>query len=248
MVKPTVFTASRAGLKPAPSFLSASQPRLVTIVGRVNSPLVSIIVVYITIIGSTMTYDPERYHRGSIRLPHYDYRQAGAYFVTICVVDRKCIFRKIDDGMMQPNESGLVVAEQWAGLPNHYPNASLDAFVIMPNHVHGIICLSDDMHPFVGAGFKPALAQPEYKLRHGLSEIVRGFKTFSSRRINQALGTPGEPVWQRNYYEHVVRGTSDLDTIRKYTVENPLKWAEGPENIEVRRVVAVDLDYDSRWV
>lgn len=158
-----------------------------------------------------MSYDPEKHDRGSIRLPRYDYTQPGAYFVTICVAGRRCIFGEIVDGVMRPNKNGLIVAGQWAGLPRHYPNALLDEFVLMPNHVHGIICLSDSLHSSVGAGFKPALASPNSNQRHGLPEIIRGFKTFSSRGINQLRGTIGAPVWQRNYYEHVVRGEYDLD-------------------------------------
>ncbi|MCH8989105.1 MAG: transposase [Chloroflexi bacterium] len=177
-----------------------------------------------------MTFDPEKHARGSIRLPRYDYTQPGAYFITICAADRRCIFGEIIDGTMRLNRNGLIAAAQWAGLPKHYSNAMLDEFVLMPNHVHGIICLTDGQHSSVGAGFKPALTSPQSKPRHRLPEIIRGFKTFSSRSINQLRGTAGAPVWQRNYYEHVVRGEDDLDHIRRYIIENPLKWAEDPEN------------------
>ncbi|PKB71051.1 MAG: hypothetical protein BZY87_08035 [SAR202 cluster bacterium Io17-Chloro-G6] len=185
-----------------------------------------------------MTYEPEKHDRGSIRLPGYDYTQHGAYFVTMCVAGRRCIFGKIVNGMMQPNKNGLIVAGQWSGLPKHYSNVILDAFVLMPNHIHGILRLKDNETPPVGAGFKPAHASSETKFRHGLPEIIRGFKTFSSRSINRLNGTTGKPVWQRNYYEHVVRSEDDLDVIRRYIVENPLKWAEDPENPRVYRVVA----------
>jgi len=158
--------------------------------------------------------------------------------VTICVAGRRCIFGEIVDGVMKPNKNGLIVAGQWAGLPNHYPNAMLDEFVLMPNHIHGIICLTDDQESSVGAGFKPAHASPRSRFQHGLPEIIRGFKTFSSRRINQLRGAAGEPVWQRNYYEHVVRDEDDLDVIRRYIVENPLRWAEDPENLRTRRMAA----------
>ena len=188
-----------------------------------------------------MTYDPEKHDRGSIRLPRFDYSSAGAYYVTICVAGRRCIFGEIVDGVMRPNENGLIVAGQWAGLPNHYPHVSLDAFVVMPNHVHGIVCLADKSQLPVGAGLKPARASPSTNQRHGLPEIIRGFKTFSSRIISQLRRTPGVPVWQRNYYEHVVRGEDDLNAIRRYIVENPLKWAEDPENPRPRMVAAGDL-------
>ena len=185
-----------------------------------------------------MRFDPEKHARGSIRLPRYDYTQAGAYFITICAADRRCIFGEIRDGAMRLNMNGSIVAAQWAGLPKHYSNATLDDFVLMPNHVHGLIFLTDDGHSCVGAGLKPALTSPQSNPRHGLPEIIRGFKTFSSRSVNQLRGTPGAPVWQRNYYEHVVRDEGDLDVIRRYIVENPLKWAEDPENPRTGEVSA----------
>ena len=190
---------------------------------------------------SAMTFDPGKHNRGSIRLPRYDYTQPGAYFVTICVAGRQCIFGEIIDGVMRPNKNGLIVSEQWAGLPKHYPNALLDEFVVMPNHVHGIIHLIDDSRPSVGAGFQPAHASPRTKPQHGLPEIIRGFKTYSSRGINRLRGTTGEPVWQRNYYEHVVRNDKDMDAVRRYIVENPLEWAEDPENPRARKGAAGGL-------
>ena len=177
-----------------------------------------------------MTFDPEEHGRGSIRLPGYDYTQPGAYFVTICTNERREILGDIVDGVVRPNAAGRIVAEHWAGLPGHYPNVWLDEFVLMPIHVHGIIHLTDGLSSSVGAGFQPAHACPETKKQHGLPEIIRGFKTFPSRGINQLLGTPGQPVWQRTYYEHVVRNEFDLDAIRRYIVENPLKWEDDPEN------------------
>ena len=115
----------------------------------------------------------------------------------------------------------------WHRLFEHYPELKLDAFVAMPNHVHGIIVLVEPTR----AGLKPA---PTFVYgRHGLAEIVRAFKTFSSRGINQLRGTPGRRVWQRGYYEHVIRNEADLHEIRQYIVNNPLKWdldEENPEN------------------
>ena len=184
-----------------------------------------------------MTYKPKYYELGSKRLPDYDYSQPGAYFVTMCTTDRRCIFGQIIDGKMRLNKNGMVVAEQWVGLPTHHPNLFLDEFVIMPNHIHGIIRLSGASQTSVGAGFQPAHASPETKPNHGLSEIVRGFKTYSSLTINRLQGRSGQGVWQRNYYEHVVRTEDDLDAIRRYIGENPLKWAEDPENPGIRPVL-----------
>ena len=170
-----------------------------------------------------MNYDPDKHHRRSIRLRGYDYEQAGAYFTTICIHDRRSMFGEVEHEQMRLNPYGHIVTECWCDLVKHYPNVELDAFVVMPNHVHGIIVLTDDDN--VGAGLKPAPTG-----RHGLPEIVRAFKTFSARRINQMRNTPGVPVWQRNYYEHVIRNEEDLEDIRQYIVGNPAQWPEDVEN------------------
>ena len=155
-------------------------------------------------------------HRKSPRLPSYDYAQPGGYFLTVCAHNRACIFGDVVDGTMVLNDVGQIVQHCWDDLPNHFAHVELDAFVVMPNHVHGIIVLTDG----VGAGLKPA---PTSMKRHTLSEIVRAFKTFSSRRVNQLRQTPGTPVWQCNYYNHVIRTENDLSAIREYIVNNPLK-------------------------
>jgi REP element-mobilizing transposase RayT len=142
--------------------------------------------------------------------------------VTICTQDRVCLFGDIVDGAMILGAPGQIVLEAWRELPEHYPHVRLDEFVVMPNHVHGIIMLLCDS---VEAGLKPAATT-----RHGLPEVVRALKTFSSRRTNSWRHSPGIPLWQRNYYEHVVRNDRDLDRIREYITTNPLKWALDREN------------------
>jgi REP-associated tyrosine transposase len=166
-----------------------------------------------------MTYNPEIHHRRSIRLKEYDYSQSGAYFVTVCAWKEECLFGEIKNGEMLLNKYGGIVRNCWDDLPNHYQHAQLDEFVIMPNHVHGIIVLK------VGAGFKPAPTK-----QYGLPEIVRAFKAFSSRRINDIRDTCGISIWQRNYYERIIRGEKDLHSIREYIRYNPLKWEEDEEN------------------
>ncbi|HOK59079.1 MAG TPA: hypothetical protein PKZ07_19890 [Sedimentisphaerales bacterium] len=166
----------------------------------------------------------QQHHRHSIRLKGYDYSLSGAYFVTICMYDRACLFGAVVDGDMRLNDAGRVVYDVWNDLPNHYGYVELDAFVVMPNHVHGIIVI-------VGAGLKPAPTESKpAPTRHGLPEIIRGFKTFSSRRINELRGTPGMPVWQRNYYEHIIRNEESLHRIRSYIANNPIRWYLDQEN------------------
>jgi putative transposase len=156
-----------------------------------------------------MPYDPNIHHRRSIRLRGYDYSQGGAYFVTICVRDRACLFGEVAGGMVRANSFGEIVLRCWETLPEHYSTVELDGIVVMPNHVHGILFLGD------GGGSEK---------RPGLSEIVRGFKSFTARRINEQRQTPGTKVWQRGYYEHVVRSEQSLERLRGYIWENPAKW------------------------
>ena len=174
-------------------------------------------------------------HRnGTIRLSGYDYSRTGAYFVTTCTHGRADLFGKIVKNEMRLNVYGRMVQEVWNGLPGHYPHVVLDAFVIMPNHIHGIVVLATP----VGAGFKPAptpksapTPNPAHIPRHGLPEIVRAFKTFSARQINQLRHTPGIPVWQRNYYEHIIRNNAALNRIRQYVKANPAHWEKDRENL-----------------
>jgi REP element-mobilizing transposase RayT len=123
------------------------------------------------------------------------------------------------DGTMRLNDTGRIAATAWNDLPAHYNNVELDCFIVMPNHIHGILMLHD-----VGAGLKPA------PTRHGLPEIVRAFKTFSSRQINEPRKTVGVPLWQRNYYEHVIRSEESLNRIRRYILDNPAQWQFDREN------------------
>ena len=130
---------------------------------------------------------------------------------------------------MMLNNIGQIVQTVWDGLPDHYSHVRLDLFSIMPNHVHGIIILKDDN--IVGAGFKPAPTEKRGKnKRHGLPEIIRGFKTFSSRRINECRDTKGTTVWQRNYFEHIIRNETELNRIRDYIINNPAQWESDKEN------------------
>ncbi len=168
-----------------------------------------------------MKYNAEIHHRRSIRLKGYDYSQNGAYFLTVCTHNRECLLGEITDGEMVLNEYGKIVDECWRGLPNHYQNMQLDYFVVMPNHFHGIIMINT-----VGAGLKPAPT----KTKHGLSEFIRALKTFSSKQINQIRNTPGISVWQRNYWEHIIRDEKSLENIRNYIINNPAQWEEDENN------------------
>ncbi len=171
-----------------------------------------------------MAYDPKKHHRRSIRLNGYDYAQPGAYFVTTVTHQRECLFGDVVDGEMMLNVCGEIAKLVWDELPNHYPYVILDEFCVMPNHVHMIIVLSETSSSRGGFQTHP------YPKRHALPEIVRGFKTFSARRINESQNSRGVPVWQRNYYERIVRDDREMNAIRQYIQNNPLNWEQDKEN------------------
>ena len=162
-----------------------------------------------------MVYDPDIHHRRSIRLRDYDYSCDGAYFVTICTYQRECLLGEIMNRTMRLKEYGRIVQTQWQQLPEHYSGIQLDEFVVMPNHIHGII-------EIVGAQSIVSIKT--------VGEIIRGFKARCTYAINQLRNNPGSPVWQRNYYERVIRDDCELDAIRQYIVENPVKWEEDENN------------------
>lgn len=178
-----------------------------------------------------MSYDPNRHHRRSIRLPGYDYAQPGAYFVTLCVQQRACLFGEIADREMVRNEAGDMVESWWNKLPQKFPTCETDAFVIMPNHVHGIIVMNEAVEADLRIG-------PDRRGAHSrtaLPRIVQWFKTMITnayiRGVNEGEWTPFHGrLWQRSYYEHIVRSDDDLDRVREYTISNPLNWDDDPDN------------------
>ena len=182
-------------------------------------------------------FDPEKHHRHSIRLQGFDYTQPGGYFVTICTYERRNLFGRVVDGRMQLNRYGEIVREEWFRTAEIRPYVVLraDEFVVMPNHVHGIIWIVRDesedpagaIGPIAPAGGN---VRPRGPAPHSLGAIVGQFKSVVSRRINLLRGTPGGPVWQRNYWERVVRSWHSLERIRRYIAENPVRWELDREN------------------
>jgi len=202
-----------------------------------------------------MPYDPNVHHRRSIRLSGYDYAQHGAYFVTICTHDRQCLLGAVADGGMELNDLGRIVRDTWDALPLRFPTIQLDAFVVMPNHVHGIIIIvgagpappnaadaragpappnAADVragHPrptAVGAGL--ALPTGAANSPPTLGDIIRAFKSLSAIACNRLLERAGVPFWQRNYYEHIVRDEDEMNRIREYIVGNPANWKRDAAN------------------
>ncbi len=166
--------------------------------------------------------------RRSLRLRGYGYTEAGAYYVTVVTWKRASLFGEIVNSKMHLSEAGQNVAECWNAVPRHTPWVILDAFVVMPNHVHGIVFIAKDP---VGAQHAAPLQNGYRGPRpHSLGAIVRSFKSAATRQMNLLRGTPGAPVWQRNYYEHVIRSEDELNRIRQYIEENPARWEEDEQN------------------
>ncbi len=197
-----------------------------------------------------MAFNPGVHHRRSIRLKGYDYSQGRAYFVTICTRNRECLLGAVQDGKMVLNDVGHIVESVWQGLPNHFPTVGLDASVIMPNHFHGIIIVGAQfIAPCrVGrSGYAPTVgrdgkADQEGVMNHAptLGKILRTFKAASTRLIRKT--TLAEFVWQRNYYEHVVRNERALNAIRRYIQVNPLLWAYDRENLQAAPIPGTEID------
>ncbi|MDE2888982.1 MAG: hypothetical protein OXR72_12285 [Gemmatimonadota bacterium] len=168
--------------------------------------------------------DPEIRRRRAIRLRDNDYSRAGAYFITVCTVGRELLFGEVKDGEMALNELGWIVEEEWLQSAWIRSEIELDAWVVMPNHVHGIVIIADESR----RGDRPvARGGPRPK---SLGAMMAGFKSAVTKRINAMRGTPGALVWQRNYYEHIIRNESTLYWIRQYIAVNPPGWSKDPEN------------------
>jgi REP element-mobilizing transposase RayT len=164
-------------------------------------------------------------HRKSIRLPKYDYAQEGAYFITVVTKNRNCLFGQISEGIICLNPFGNIVSQVWESIPKHHPKTVVHPFIIMPNHIHGIINI-------VRARRAVPLHQSEEfgkPVPGSIPTIVRSFKSESTRRINVFRNTPGAKVWQRNYYEHVIRGEKDYESIYEYILTNPQNWLKDNE-------------------
>ena len=188
-----------------------------------------------------MKHEQEHRRRRSTRLRSWDYSWPWWYFVTIVVKDRHCLFGKIVDDEMRLNEFGRIVEEEWLKTPTVRSNVELDAFVIMPNHVHGIMIIGES----VGATRRVAPKKPmratsqvaptKTLVSGSLGAIIGQFKSKVAKRINTLWGTHGVPLWQRNYYDHIIRNDADLHRIRTYISNNALQWSMDEENPENAR-------------
>ncbi|MCB1193525.1 MAG: transposase [Leptospiraceae bacterium] len=214
-----------------------------------------------------MAYNPEIHHRRSIRLKGYDYSQEGLYYITICVKDKLHLFGKIENGKMIPNDAGIMVETVWKEIPIYYPMFALHNFVVMPNHIHGILeiisdcnvgvdpcvypiertypsdenvylimdkkCNHDNVegnHPSTSSGESRGIA-PTAKSKMSIFDVVHRFKTMTTKRYTDGVKENGwqvfnKKLWQRNYYEHIIRNDESYLEISEYIQNNPMNWLE----------------------
>jgi len=186
------------------------------------------------------------YRRKPLRLRGYDYSKTGFYFVTICTKDRECLFGGVVDKKMRINEFGKIITQEWFRTPFIRKNIALDAFVVMPNHIHGIIIIKYKIKSCTGvlqyARTPDARTPDKYKKLHegkrclsspsgNLGAMIRGFKGVTTVRINKnRQGFGRSPVWHRNYYERIIRSPKELKNIRQYIINNPANWSQDKEN------------------
>ncbi|HKN74139.1 MAG TPA: transposase [Candidatus Acidoferrum sp.] len=170
-------------------------------------------------------------HRRSIRLPGADYREAGGYFITICTAERNEIFGSIKDGEVLLSELGKIVRACLVQIPNHFAHASIEEYVVMPNHVHVIIALGVGARYIVplheGARSPERFQKP---VKGSIPTIVRTFKAAVVRQAGKELGMHVAEIWQRNYFERVLRNGQEYANASRYVAENPMRWEWDAEN------------------
>jgi REP element-mobilizing transposase RayT len=164
-----------------------------------------------------MSYDPRIRQRRSIRLQGYDYSQEGMYFITLCCYEKNHLFGKIADNQMLLNSAGKIAHNEWFKTPEIRLNTALAEFVVMPNHIHGIIIIKN------AEVATQSSIRPLSGTSHTIGAIVRGYKSSVTKKIN-LLGTSRIKVWQRNYYEHIIRNDESYQNIANYIINNPANW------------------------
>ena len=188
-----------------------------------------------------MGYESEKYNRRSMQMKEYDYSLPGAYFVTLLASGRKHLFGKVNLDQVELNEIGKIVEYCWLKIPKYFDNIKLDEYVIMPDHLHGIIfieaalgkgeatpdkpTIESEMTSGVASPLRPRGTQPG-----SLGAIIQNFKSVSTRMVNKRYYEPGNKIWQRDYYERIIRNERELNAIRQYIHDNPLNWDLDSEN------------------
>lgn len=160
----------------------------------------------------------------SIRLPHYNYASSGAYFLTLCTHNKKCLFGTVADGIMHLNEYGRIIKREWLRSAEIRKEVEMGEFMVMPNHIHGIVLIHEPE-----AHCRAAL-QDDYsrgsrnREKRSVSSFMAGFKSYTTKLINELRKTPNARLWQPNYFEHIIRGDLQFGKVCEYIQTNPLRW------------------------
>ncbi len=175
-----------------------------------------------------MTYDPDIHHRRSVRKTGCDYSQPGLYFVTICTHNKRCHFGHIFGDQVRLTPLGQIVTRCWQNIPSHFPHSTLDSYVVMPNHIHGIIRLTPPdpypTDPSIPLGYE----QPKRGTAKTVGSIVRGMKFGVMKWVRENTGI--QRLWQASFYERIIRDEKELIETRRYISNNPIQWAIDKEN------------------
>jgi putative transposase len=195
-------------------------------------------------------YNPDIHHRRSIRLKGYNYSQAGGYFITLCCYDRQCLFGHVQNGEMTLNQFGKIAHDEWIISAQIRTEIKLHQFVVMPNHIHGIIeikngaggrgdrpvaqksmgggvlsmgdvVLLEGDQPVAPTGVRPTGPCPK-----SIGVMIAGYKSSVTAQINTLRNSPGLHVWQRNFYDNIIRDDESWQNIKNYIVNNPAKWLD----------------------
>lgn len=203
-----------------------------------------------------MPYNPDIHHRRSIRLPKYNYTQNGAYFITICTDKRQPLFGEITNGTMHLNQLGHIARSCWLKIPQHFSHIQVDTFVIMPDHIHGILqiihpptvgtrhcrvlnSVQNSECPVQNSGYYEGFGKP---VRGSISTAVRSYKSAVTKLIHLLCETNKFPIWQPGFYESVIRDEKSLDYRREYIQKNPVRWFNNPEKMRQQKEIPIWLD------
>jgi len=194
-----------------------------------------------------MKYDPKIHHRRSIRLREYDYSSPGSYYVTICTHNKEHSFGRVVNGQMHRTACGDVAHEEWFRTAEVRQDVQLDAFVVMPNHIHGIIIRTRPGWNWDGDTARRAPTWERFgkPVPDSLPTLMRSYKSAVTGRVNKLRRPASASVWQGGYYEHVIRNETELNLIREYILTNPLRW--GSDRYNPERVPAEKGDDDFDW-
>ena len=162
----------------------------------------------------------------SMRLAGYNYSWPGAYFVTVCTFEKRCLFGRVDNEKMHINAYGKIVKREWISACKSYPDVYCDYYIVMPNHFHGVVFINAPAGAIAGSPQQKDWAPVTRKDRRQmlLPKIIGRFKMQTAKNINFMRNTSGSAIWQRSYYDHIIRNEEDLTRIREYIINNPIKW------------------------